>query len=226
MKQIEKNTVSAKNQLEELDRIKVYNAESSGVRILFLGNSITRHAPKAEIGWDGFWGMAASSEENDYVHLLMKSVGSVTDNAAFCICQSAEWEKDYKNLDFSFDGFERAKNFGTDIIIMRLIENCPFDDFDNECFKKQLMKFLNYLSNGKAVKVILTTSFWYHNGDVAIKELAKEQNLPLVELGDLGELDEMKAIGLFEHEGVANHPGDKGMKHIADRIFEILKEMI
>jgi hypothetical protein len=36
----------------------------------------------------------------------------------------------------------------------------------------------------------------------------------------------MKAIGLFEHEGVANHPGDIGMKNIAERILKELKNLL
>jgi hypothetical protein len=47
-----------------------------------------------------------------------------------------------------------------------------------------------------------------------------------VELGDLGERDDMKAIGLFEHRGVANHPGDLGMQTMSDRIFAVLKNYL
>ena len=44
-------------------------------------------------------------------------------------------------------------------------------------------------------------------------------------MNDLGEDEKMKAIGLFEHDGVANHPGDTGMAAIAERILCALKEL-
>ena len=64
----------------------------------------------------------------------------------------------------------------------------------------------------------------YHfYGKQTIIEYAIEKGYPLVEFGDLGEKDKMKAIGLFEHKGVANHPGDLGMRKIADRLFDKIK---
>ena len=37
-------------------------------KILFVGNSITRHGVYREIGWEYEAGMAASAEKNDYAH--------------------------------------------------------------------------------------------------------------------------------------------------------------
>ena len=43
---------------------------SNPKRVLFIGNSITRHEPAPDIGWYGSWGMAASVK-NDYAHVII-----------------------------------------------------------------------------------------------------------------------------------------------------------
>jgi len=225
-KQMDKNTVRATDQLKQTGPVRFFNSEGKGKRVMFVGNSITLHGKKADIGWHGEWGMAASSKEKDYVHLLMSTTREKDPDCSFCICQVAEWERQYKNGKSLYNLFENARNFNADIIVMRFVENCPKDDFDKQVFKTETVNLLNYLNPSNAAKIILTTGFWHHPADDSIAELAKELDLPLVKLGDLGEKDEMKAIGLFEHSGVANHPGDLGMKNIAARIFEVLKNYL
>lgn len=40
------------------------------LRVVCLGNSITRHACRPEVGWYADWGMAASDSTKDYCHVL------------------------------------------------------------------------------------------------------------------------------------------------------------
>lgn len=226
MSQLSKNTVSAKNQVKSKELIRCTDADNGGVRVMFLGNSITFHGTKPEIGWYNSWGMAASAEEKDYVHILMRYVRKTNPDAAFCVCHGGKWERHYQeDIDF-YDQYSAARDFGADVIIVRIIENCRAEDFDNKKFKKELMQFIKYLSGSKSPKLIFTTSFWKHPGDIVVKELSKESESPLVSLGDLGQNEEMMAIGIFKHEGVSIHPGDKGMQAIADRIYSVLKDMI
>lgn len=222
--QLKKNDVEATNQVAT--NVFFENPDGKDVRILIMGNSISYHGALPEIGWYENHGMAASSKEKDFVHRIHAKVKEKQPDAAFCLCQVAEWEYVYKTGNEVFSKYETARNFNTDIIIARFIENCPADDFDGEVFKKELKKFFDFLNPAQKAKIIMTTGFWKHPGDTAIREFAEENNIPVVYLGDLGEDDNMKAIGLFEHFGVANHPGDAGMEAIADRLFEKIKEFI
>lgn len=224
--QLDKNTVNAENQLKESEMVRFDNPNGGGKRIMLMGNSITLHGILHEIGWHNEWGMAASAKEKDYAHILMKEVRKLDPDSALCICQVAEWERNYKNGSSVYSLFENARKFGADIIVMRFVENCPQNDFDCAVFKKELAGLFDYIDPEKKAKIILTTGFWKHPGDKAIEEFGRENSLPVIYLGDLGEDDKMKAIGLFEHDGVANHPGDLGMEKIAERIFNLLKKAV
>ena len=224
--QLKKNTVDSRNQLKDSDLVRFYNLKSKGLKVMFAGNSITLHGPAPSIGWFNNWGMAASSEDNDYVHVLMDKIKETTPDASFCVCQVAGWESNYKNGEEKFDLYESARNFNADIIVTRFIENCAGKDFEPTVFKNEMSKLLSYLNPDNKAKFVMTTGFWHHPGDEAIEEYAKENNYPLARLGDLGQDDKMMAKGLFDHSGVAMHPGDLGMKNIADRIYEKLKNYL
>ncbi len=224
--QMEKNTVKSDNQLKASKYVTIENPEGKGVRIMLVGNSITLHGVKEDIGWFWEWGMAASSKEKDYVHRIIASVNEVTDDAVFCISQVASWETQYKNGSQTHEMFKAARDFKADMIVMRFVENCKSNEFERDVYKKELDALLKYLDGKGNAKIIMTTGFWKHPGDETTTEYANEKGYPIVYLGDLGEKDEMKAIGLFEHAGVANHPGDLGMKMIAERIFEEIKKLV
>ena len=218
--QMEKNTVSARGQLSPSDFIKFDFPNNNGIRVMFVGNSLTLHGIRPQIGWYHEWGMAASAKDKDYVHLLETNIKQMDPNATFCICQVAEWERCYKEGSAILSQYEQARNFNADLIILRFIENVPENGYESDTFLRELDALVNYLNGTGTAKLIITTGFWKHPGDNDIRIYAKEKGISCIELGDLGEQDQMKAIGLFEHNGVANHPGDKGMTAIASRIME------
>ena len=216
------NTVKAENQVQSNENI--FYIGNTGLRVLILGNSITRHGICPEIGWYGLYGMAASRIENDYVHVLYRRISGKVD-AEFMVCQLADWERTYKNYDLN--NLSEMKKFDADFIIFRLGENVGEVSYEEQnVFSEKLEILIDYLKN-KDNRVVFTTCFW-ENAEIddAIKKVCGKTGGLLVELGDLGKDPTMKAIGLFEHSGVAAHPGDKGMEAIAERIFDKIKKFI
>lgn len=224
MENIEKlNTVDGNKQV--IKNVFFEGNPNGKPRIMFLGNSITYHEPKHEIGWHGSWGMAASKKENDYVHKVISAVLKKYPNAAFCIVQGSVWEVNYTTCDYN-EKFSQAKDFKPDILISSLSANIPQDKFEKEVYKKNLKKLHDYLS-ARDIKIMqLSAYFGNSEKNDAIKEYCEEYDAYLVWVSDILQKEENRATGLFEHEGVQAHPGDKGMGLISERILETLENFI
>ncbi len=80
-------------------------------------------------------------------------------------------------------------------------------------------QMIRFMVTDEAKQVIVSDSFWRKDSiEQIILEIIEERGYTYCKLSGL-ELDEKTmAIGLFEHKGVAAHPGDYGMECIAERI--------
>lgn len=84
------NNVPAEEQVKDPVRF----IGTKGYKVLVVGNSITLHAPKPEIGWTGDFGMAASCKKADFVHRLY-ALCSEKKETQMCILQASVFEKYY-----------------------------------------------------------------------------------------------------------------------------------
>lgn len=187
------------------------------MKILFMGNSITRHEQKTEIGWDGDYGMAASCPGNDYVHVLCDMLEKRGKHTIFRAENISAFE-----VNPGEESIERIKplnDWGADIAIFRIGENVSDEKKDGfEKFFPLLIKCF------KQSAVFVVSTFWGNDRTEQIeRDSAEKSGVYFVSLEDI-QGDEYKAIGEYEHEGVAAHPSDKGMRAIAEKIFEAIEK--
>ena len=221
---IEENTVAVENQVTKDAETYYLGDPSAPLRILAVGNSITRHGPKADIGWPNDWGMAASCPQRDYIHLLAEMLRGAGFDFYMCVHQSSRWEHSLNEGKADLSGFSVCRDFGADAVVYRLSENIA-EGVPAAAYAAALKDLIRRV-DPKGAPVVYTTSFWKKSGDAVTQAAARDAGMPCVYLGDLGDDPAMKAVGLFGHAGVAAHPGDAGMKAIAERIFEALAPLL
>lgn len=212
----------------------VKEAHEAEISILCIGNSILNHGPSDSIGWSGSWGMAASSADKDYYHLLQ---GKVADagytNVSWSSTGLATFERTIDTrVDYDYaseiaaqlaPSVDKAK---PDVVIFQIGENVS-SPHTTDSYENALTMLAAYCKKvNPDVEVIFCKPFW---GGTSKCDGAQNAALHLgYTYADLSQFNtaDNKALGLFEHSGVASHPGDLGMENIAEEIFGQLETIL
>ena len=194
-------------------------------RILFLGNSITLHGPKADIGWAGNWGMAASSEAKDYVHLVTGAIAQHTGSMPEMMIRNiADFERNYADYDVESQ-MKDFFAFDPDLVVLAIGENVPAlgSEDAKAQFKAGVMKTLGCALAKRHPLVVVRSSFWADPAkDEVLRIACQEADAIFVDAGPLGceEANMARSERSFANDGVGSHPGDRGMKALADAIAQ------
>jgi len=202
-------------------------AQTPFKKVLFLGNSITKHGPKADIDWSGNWGMAASAKSKDYVHVFTKSLSDKQGRAPEILVKNiAEFERSHQGYDFATK-LKEAIDFQADLIVLAIGENVPALKTAEEKMKLQeaIMKLLTTLKGDRNPTILVRSCFWANAAkDEALHGASDAVGGIYVDISALAKDKSLygRAEREFKHAGVANHPGDKGMAAIAAELMKAL----
>ena len=197
-------------------------------RILFLGNSITKHPPKSDIGWTGNWGMAASAQDKDYVHHLIQRFAAAAGGTVpeVRIENIAEFEREHRTFDVTTK-FKAHADFKADTIILAIGENVPAltTEADKVAFHTALTKLLALLKQNHTPALFVRSSFWADPvKDAILRQVCQDAGGIFIDIHQLGtdEQNYARSEREFSDPGVAAHPGDAGMAAIAEAIWNAI----
>lgn len=219
MKDLQKNIVPATNQ--NINWFFKYGGE--GLKILFVGNSTSKHGPKPSIGWTRDCGMAASCTEKDYVHLVAQKAKEYDCELSFAILQVASFECDFRAESFDYKTeYKKVLDYHPDIVVMLFGTNVPrtYDTADGDNgFEQAYEDMRNYLDYDKKAKFFHIEQFWIRDKVGANrKTVADRYNEPFIYMGDIRTAEET--------HGEFNHPNDYGMQCIADLIWQNIEPTV
>lgn len=190
-------------------------------RLVFLGNSITWHAPNLSIGWNRNWGMAASRQEKDYVHQLAELI-SKNSGPAVVYPRNISFMEDHTRL-FDVEKIDFMATFNPTIVVVFLGDNRKNVEGSGEVFSNRYLAILSKVRKDTNARIYCVTTWWNIKAtDKLIHKICNQSLASIVDISGINSIPGARADTVEKHEnmGVASHPSDFGMELIANRIFE------
>ena len=201
-----------------------------GYNYLAIGNSITSH-PLAFYWWNEDIGMAATTEDKDYVHIVASTLPQPYKAMAYNFSVWEAQSHDRAETLSLLDGYLSDK---LNLVTIQLSENAS----DLTTFEEDYVELIGYVKdNAPNAQIIVIDDFWDSGEKAKSKRAAAEkENVEFVSLEDIkGKAEYQAGLGTvvydkdgnehtIEHEGVAIHPGNKGMEYIAEAVEKIIEK--
>lgn len=197
------------------------------LKVVCLGNSITKRDYLPDIEWYSDWGMAASKEENDYCHVLQSKLRQYNSESYVIPFSIVPFER---NPECNIDSLLSNVCDNADIIIIRIGENVQNVESFNNNIQRLIDKCKSYTPH-----ILISGCFW-QNGDKekVLINAASDNKLRFIPLSWIAEMRNaypQKGDSIYNTEGkkyaitkefIITHPNDEGMKSIANSIFNAI----
>lgn len=205
--------------------------DADGYNYLAIGNSITKHMI-CDYWWNEI-GMAASKVDKDYFHLVSEYLDSEKDSVVFYAYNGNAWEIQATDRAQVLGVWDKLLDESLDLITIQLSENAS----DLSTFESDFRYMVEYVKEKcPNARIIIIDDFWSDEKSEMKKRAIDGLDVVFVDLASIRRKEEYKAgMGtevydadggehIIEHEGVAAHPGDAGMRYYANKIIDLIKE--
>lgn len=224
-----RNELSA--QSEKTEKQSVTTDKKEDYRWLAFGNSITQHGV-CNYWWNNI-GMAASTEEKDYFHLVLRQLEKKHGQVNALRQNIGLWEIQATDRTEVLDVYNDCLKESWDLITLQFGENIQ----DTTTFAQDCEEMLNHIkTRAPKSRIVMLGNLWERGDCEKMKQAAaKKYGIEYIYMDEIKDNKEYESsIGAtvydaegnphkIEHQGVANHPDDRGMQYIADAILKFLE---
>ncbi len=183
------------------------------LKLLILGNSISS-------------GVIVKNIKDDYVNVLIRKISAKQNNRLVRakVYNLANFERHYEHYDY--DVLKPLAEYNPDIIIFQLGEN--YMNENDDLYFQRFVKLINYFGNDNLK--IVTSPYWGQKRKNKLNERAAlDTNSFYVDLSNLFAYDSKTRADYkkkFDNAALGQHPGDYGMRRIAEEIFVLINACI